>query len=346
MSRNAVESGLIGNRRAAAFLDRTLERGTVAHGLLFLGPAGVGKRTALGFFLAALLRSSARLPGRTWAPAPSSAGSDGLAAFHAYPDFSLIARERDEKTEKLHKNISIEQVRELRQRLQMGSFLSSWKVAIVDGAEYLSPGAANALLKTLEEPTPKTLLVLMADARLGIPDTVLSRLQLIRFGLASRDDIRQALLDRGVARPDADALAGRAAGRPGIALTLAADAEQREEDDTRYAQAVAALDAPLHERLAAFQKALPERAGAVDQAQAAKSVLAAIGTALADALSLSLGEPGRVRLPEFSGAIGRYAAQRGPGAIAALLEDADRAAADLDANINPKLVLDHIAFVL
>lgn len=333
MSRKAVESGLIGNRRAAAFLDRTLERGTVAHGLLFLGPAGVGKRTALGFFLAVLL-------GRTWAPA------DGLAAFHAYPDFLLIARERDEKTEKLHKNISIEQVRELRQRLQMGSFLSSWKVAVVDGAEYLSPGAANALLKTLEEPTPKTLIVLVADARAGIPDTVLSRLQVIRFGLVPREDIRQALLDRDIARPDADALAGRAAGRPGIALTLAIDTEQRDEDDARYAQAVAALDAPLHERLAAFQKALPERAGAVDQAQAAKGILAALGTALADALSLSLGEPGRVRLPDFSGAIGRYAARRGPGVIAALLEDADRAAADLDANINPKLVLDHIAFML
>ncbi len=100
MSRKAVESGLIGNRRAAAFLDRTLERGTVAHGLLFLGPAGVGKRTALGFFLATLL-------GRTWAPA------DGLAAFYAYPDFTLIARERDEKTEKLHTTISIEPVRAL-----------------------------------------------------------------------------------------------------------------------------------------------------------------------------------------------------------------------------------------
>lgn len=333
MSRKSVESGLIGNRRAAAFLDRTLERGTVSHGLLFVGPAGVGKRTALGFFLAALL-------GRTWAPA------DGLAAFHAYPDFTLIARERDEKTEKLHKNISIEQVRALRERLQMGSFLSGWKVAVVDGAEYLSPGAANALLKTLEEPTPNTLLVLVADARLGIPDTVLSRLQVIRFGLAPREDIRQAILARGGSRPDADALAGRAAGRPGVALTLAADAETRDADDARYAQAVDALDAPLHERLAAFQKALPERAGAVDQAQAAKSVLAALGTALADALTLSLGEPGRVRLPEYSGAIGRWAARRSPGAIAQLLEDADRAAADLDANINPKLVLDHIAFVL
>ncbi len=341
MSRKAVESGLIGNRRAAAFLDRTLERGTVAHGLLFLGPAGVGKRTALGFFLAALLD----LPERAEA-SRRSGDAPSLESFHTYPDFSLIARERDEKTEKLHKNISIEQVRELRQRLQMGSFLSSWKVAVVDGAEYLSPGAANALLKTLEEPTPKTLIVLVADARAGIPDTVLSRLQVIRFGLVPREDIRQALLDRDIARPDADALAGRAAGRPGIALTLAVDTEQRDEDDTRYAQAVAALDAPLHERLAAFQKALPERAGAVDQAQAAKSVLAALGTALADALNLSLGEPGRVRLPDFSGAIGRYAARRGSGAIAALLEDADRAAADLDANINPKLVLDHIAFML
>ncbi len=333
MSQKPVESGLIGNHRAAAFLDRTLARGTVSHGTLLLGPAGVGKRTALGLFLAALL-------GRTWTPA------DGLAAFLSYPDFSLVARERDEKTDKPRKNISVEQIRRLRERLQMGSFLSSWKVAVVDGAEHLSEEAANALLKTLEEPTPNTVIALVADARAGMPETILSRVQILRFGLAAREDIRAALVARGTDRHDADALAGRADGRPGVALTLAADPEAREADEAAVVRAVSVLDAPLHERFRTFAAALPERAGLVEQAEAARGVLAALRTTLADALSLAAGEPGRLRLPDHAAAIGRYAAERSPGDIAARLVQAEAAFADLDANVNPKLVLEHFAYAV
>lgn len=333
MRRSLVSDVLIGNRRVAAFLDRTVERGTVAHGSLFLGPSGVGKRTAVGLLLAALL-------GRTWAP------EDGLAAFLTYPDFTLVARERDEKTDKPRKNITVEQVRRLRERLTMGSFLSSWKVAVVDGAEHLSEEAANALLKTLEEPTPKTVILLVADERAGLPETVLSRVQLLRFGLVPADDIRQALVARGVERREAEALAGRADGRPGVALALAADPEAREAADTAVIAAVDALGERLDERLLRFGKALPDKAGLVEQADAARGLLRIVRTALLDALSVSLGEPGRLRFPDMAAALGRYAEGKGSRDMLGRIAAAEAALADLDANVNPKIVLDHFATVL
>ncbi len=333
MRRSPVSDVLIGNRRVAAFLDRTVERGTVAHGYLLLGPSGVGKRTAVGLLLAALL-------GRTWAP------EDGLAAFLTYPDFTLVSRERDEKTDKPRKNITVEQVRRLRERLTMGSFLSSWKVAVVDGAEHLSEEAANALLKTLEEPTPKTVILLVADERAGLPETVLSRVQLLRFGLVPADDIRQALVARGTERLEAEALAGRADGRPGVALSLAADPEAREDADTAVVAAVDALGERLDERLLRFGKALPDKVGLVEQADAARGLLRTVRTALMDALSVSLGEPGRLRFPDMAAPLARYAAGKGPRDVLGRIAAADAALADLDANVNPKIVLDHFATVL
>lgn len=324
---------VVGNRRVTDFLERVQARQAIAHAYLFLGPASVGKRTVVGFFLSGIL-------GRPWQP------SQDLSAFLSYPDFFLLARERDEKTDKPKKNITIEQVRAMREKLSMGSLLGSWKVAVIDGAEHLSGEAANALLKTIEEPAPKTLIILIADQLGGLPQTVLSRVQQLRFSLVPTNEIMDGLLAAGAGRADAELLAGQAVGRPGLAFRLLGDSEAQAESAARMERAVAALSMPVYERFTVFAKALPERASLVEQAEAARGVLVDCTLVLRDALSLAWGEPGRTHVRSSQHSLAPYVQARSAqdiGRTLRLIRDLHRG---LSLNMQPKIILESLALAL
>ena len=142
----------------------------------------------------------------------------------ANPDVMIVERGVNDKDE-LKKNISIEQVRELIQRLSMSSFGGGKKIGIIDGAETLSTEAANALLKTLEDPMGDVLVILLATTTAAIPATVLSRCQTVYVPLVSSEVSCSALVQRGSAREVAEEIAGFASGRPGMALRLLADSD-------------------------------------------------------------------------------------------------------------------------
>lgn len=150
--------------------------GTLAHAYLFHGPAGVGKGSAAAG-LAQLLFCRAPLAG-PGAPRACTACPPCLRmAAGSHPDFQRLAL-LEGKT-----RISVDQVRELIQFLGLTALEEgSWKVAVVDDAALMNDAAANALLKTLEEPTPHTLLVLVTSRPGTLPATIRSRCRLVRFG--------------------------------------------------------------------------------------------------------------------------------------------------------------------
>ena len=90
----------------------------------------------------------------------------------------------------------------------------------------MSIGAANALLKTLEEPSPKTLIVLLTTNEKALPDTIVSRCQVVRFYQVPTKEIYNALLANGTNRDTALETARLAFGSPGRALNLLADPEK------------------------------------------------------------------------------------------------------------------------
>lgn len=138
------------------------------HGLLVRGPAGVGK-TALAEWTARLVLCDRR----DIAPCGSCASCQLLAAGN-HPDLLRVGLEDDAR------QVKIESVRALAASLGMRSYRQGYKVAIVAPADRMSPGAANALLKTLEEPAPETLLVLVAAQVERLPATIASRCQQLR----------------------------------------------------------------------------------------------------------------------------------------------------------------------
>lgn len=326
-------SPLIGNARAYELAGRMFGRANPPHAMLFLGPTHVGKRTVLKQCLARLLGL----------PVLNEAG---WSSFFTSPDFVLVEREYDEKNERPKKNIAVEQIRALRERLSMGSLMAGWKIAVIDGAEYLSESAANALLKTLEEPTPRTVIVLVADERGGIPDTVLSRLQTVRFHLTPTQEIARALTARGIDRETAAACAGRAEGRPGLALAMAEDPTLRAAFDTHVMRVVQALAVPFYARMSLLADALPDKSSFVEQTQTVRDVARAVQFVLRDVLSLVVREPARLGLPDAHAAIQTYANTLTVRDIAERLTRTEQCLHDTDHNMNPKLILDSLACAL
>ncbi len=186
------------------------ERDAMPHALLLAGPAGLGKRRFLDRLVRGLLCRSP-LDG----DACGQCRACKLLEAGTHPDRIDVGLEINEKTRKPRKEIIVNQVRDLSARLAMASQLGGWQVASIDPADGMNASAANALLKTLEEPTGASLLVLVADAPWRLTATIRSRCQRIDFRVPSPEQALPWLEENGVA--DAPAALEAAGGNPGLA---------------------------------------------------------------------------------------------------------------------------------
>lgn len=187
---------------------------TLPHALLLCGPAGLGKRALAEAFVRARLCETPDA-GR----ACGSCRACRLLAAETHPDRILVTFEEHPKTHKLRSEIVVEQIRALSARLAMASQRGGWQVAVIDPADAMNHAAQNALLKTLEEPTDASLIVLVADQPWRLTATIRSRCQRIELAIPPSTDALAWLTARGVQHPEATLAA--AGGNPGLAWQLA-----------------------------------------------------------------------------------------------------------------------------
>jgi DNA polymerase-3 subunit delta' len=118
-------------------------------------------------------------------------------------------------------SIKINSIREIKVEISHSSFIPGWRVIIVSEADAMTEQAANAFLKTLEEPTPKTVIILTTSNKDQLPQTIISRCQLVRFSYLSDEEIATALMERYDLNPTRARLIARLAnGSFGKALEL------------------------------------------------------------------------------------------------------------------------------
>ena len=202
--------------RAIAHLRRGWQTQRLAHAFVFTGPSGVGKR-AVARALAAALHCEHVAAGAS-ADAFDSCGTCNACrtiAAGTHPDVRVIDGPLEGK-----RDVSIEQVRELQRELGFRSLSRHPKVGIVDEAHLLTAQAQNALLKTLEEPSGDSVLVLIAVQQSALLPTILSRCQRVSFGPLPTPDVVAILEQHGRPAAEARALAAYANGSPGTALGL------------------------------------------------------------------------------------------------------------------------------
>jgi DNA polymerase-3 subunit delta' len=198
---------VIGQENALRILRGAIKRGRVASSYLFAGDGGIGKRfTAVN--LAKALNCRNPVEGDACEECPSCVKINA----GTHPDFKLVEPDGGQ--------IKVEQIREVEEMLSLKSYEGGMKTVIVDDAEMMNTYAANAFLKTLEEPAPRSLIVLVSANPDWLPMTIRSRCSRVNFTPLSPEAceavIRGSALDK--KQEHLDALVRLSMGRPGTVL--------------------------------------------------------------------------------------------------------------------------------
>lgn len=197
---------ILGHDATFLTLQNLLREGRLPHALLFTGPEGIGKQLVARQVAGSLLCQKA----------PEYCGrcpSCHLIAGAKHPDLSILQPEAG--------RIKIDTIRELKKDLVFSPFQSSIRVVLILDAHTMNAAAANALLKTLEEPPAESYFILTSHAPGWIPKTIISRCQSFRFSPLSEQVLQQVLAGQKIS-PKILALAQGSARR---ALSLSAVAE-------------------------------------------------------------------------------------------------------------------------
>ncbi len=208
---------LVGHTEAAAALDEAIRAGRVHHAWLITGPEGIGKATLAYRFARHLLAPAGVNP-----DAPESPVFRRVAAA-THADLLTVERAWDDKRKRLRAEIVVDDVRAVADFLRLTPAEGGWRVVVVDGAEHLNRNAANALLKVLEEPPPRAVLLLACAAPGRLLPTIRSRcrhLRLMPLTPGQTDEVL-ALALPDMAAEERAGLATVAAGSPGRAVALA-----------------------------------------------------------------------------------------------------------------------------
>ncbi len=203
---------IIGHQKITHFLENAIQNDALNHAYLFYGPKQVGKKTLVKRFILSLMCYTDN-PHKSQIPCEVCNQCQQIKK-NVHPDVFWIEKENDKK------DITVEQIRELRHKLSRYSFFKSYKIAIIKDAEQMNLASANALLKTLEEPAKRTILILISQNIERIPKTVLSRVQKIKLLPVPTKEIFDYLIKQGEDRMRAKYVASVAAGRPGRALAF------------------------------------------------------------------------------------------------------------------------------
>ena len=182
---------LVGHAAAEAALAEAVRAGRLHHAWLITGPPGIGKATLAFRFARRLLAGGAG--DDLFLPESHPVFRRVAAGTHA--DLLTIEREWDPKRKKLRGEIVVADARGIPEFLHLTPAEGGWRVVVVDGAEDLNQQAANAVLKMLEEPPPRTVLLLACAAPGRLLPTIRSRCRRLRLSPLTDAEVA-ALLDR------------------------------------------------------------------------------------------------------------------------------------------------------
>jgi DNA polymerase-3 subunit delta' len=185
---------VFGQDAANAILAEAHQSRRMHHAWLISGPAGVGKATlAYHFARAALARPEERdLFGQGLAIEPNSPTDRQVRAL-SHPSLLVVRRIYDPKTKRFSQTIPVDEVRKLKSFLALSPEAQGWRVVIVDSADELNANAANAILKSLEEPPAQTIFMLITSAPGRLLTTIRSRCRLVAAAPLQEPDLKRAV---------------------------------------------------------------------------------------------------------------------------------------------------------
>jgi DNA polymerase-3 subunit delta' len=263
---------LTGHEWATQMLQRDLAQDRLRHAYLFTGPSGVGKRTLVAEFARALLCSAppSTTPAKNAGSAQDARPCNNcrncqLAAKGSHPDLLLVAPQESGKRLRSAK-IKIEPIRQLVYDLSLKPVEARRRVACLLRFDAANPEAANAFLKTLEEPPGSTVILMTAERADDLLPTIVSRCEVVALRPLSLETVRDALITKWLVPAErADLLAHLAGGRLGWAVRMHNDESALEARAQRLDDLSALLSASRVKRFAYAEKL--SREGSLDRIQ-------------------------------------------------------------------------------
>lgn len=241
---------MIGHEWAVNLLAEHVAQGRERHAYLLTGPAGVGRRTLALRFAQALNCTQPLAPGQPCRKCSSCKRIEQMV----HPDLSLVEAEREGQI------LKIDQIRELQHTLSLSPYEGRYRVALALRFEEAHISAANAMLKTLEEPPPQVVVILTAKSAESLLPTIVSRAEVIRLRPLSIDETAKGLQAvRGVPRELAEKLAHISDGRPGYAIRLFEDHRLLEQRQAWLDDLVDMLSTSRRERFAFVREIVDDK---------------------------------------------------------------------------------------
>ncbi|MFH1822782.1 MAG: AAA family ATPase [Patescibacteria group bacterium] len=299
---------LVGNEHIINYLSRSVLNKKVTDSYIFLGPEDLGKTTVASELAKILLCNSyikyvnnneitevlpcGQCPSclqfnKKIKPLNliSSETNTGEGSEIAHGDFHILKREKDKK------NISIEQIRNFIRALSLSSFLGFYKIGIIKGADYLSQEAANALLKTLEEPNDKVVIILIATNLEVLPKTIISRSQVLNFYPVKADLIYDYLIkEYKISRSLAKNLSRLSLGRPALAIKFLEDKDFYNNYFDRVKAFTNFFNQDINERIKELEKIIGVRSSGQESAKLAIRIIDTWQGLIRDLILLKQGE--------------------------------------------------------
>lgn len=192
---------IIGYQKQWQFLVKSAELDKLSHAYLFSGPEKLGKKTLALEFIKFLFGQNPTNP--------------------PHPDFILITP--------LNKEIQIDQIRELTWKLSLKPSIAPFKTAVINQAHLMNQEAQNSLLKTLEEPRGKALLILISEMPEYLFPTILSRVQTIKFYPVKKEEIKDYLKKQKISKEMIEEITEFSLGRPGLVIDLISEPKKLTE---------------------------------------------------------------------------------------------------------------------
>lgn len=334
-------SGILDQRDAVNWIRRAYSADRLPHGLIFAGPAGVGKATVARALAALFLCEK---PKTDPPDACGECASCHLMEAGTHPDFSFVYRQLvrtmgKEFEKRAARDVSVDVIRHfLLGPASLKPAMGRGRVFIVDEAELMNAQAQNALLKTLEEPYGKTLIILLADDALSMLQTIRSRSQVVRFGSLGAKVMSAELARRGIGLATAERAAVLAEGSLGSALKWIEDG---------VVDAAAELGQMVDDLIAGrppqdFADWFKKAADAYAEKQVARDKNTSLDQAKREALGLYLRLTGQRFRRVLRGSTHPARLERACQAIEALA----RADENVDANVNTAVIFQQLALTL
>ncbi|MDD2522306.1 MAG: DNA polymerase III subunit delta' [Anaerolineaceae bacterium] len=329
-----MQWNILGHETAIRFLKNHAIPGKTRHAYLITGPEGVGRETLALAFAKALNCQNPPEKGEFCGVCLACRQIDE----QRYPDLLIL------RVNEGSKDLKIDQIREMQQKLALAPYQSPYRMVLIPDFQRATIGASNALLKSLEEPPSKALLILTADARECLLETIASRCEVLRLRPSSVETLERYLVDeKGIAANRAKRLAHLTGGRVGTALSYDQTQDLLDAYDDALTDLGDLLNSRLRERLQFVEKLQKGKGSSREQIA---FLIATWLTFWRDVMIRREGADIPLVNIEHEGRVNETAQLIPSRQIKKMLKDHEKALVNLDANLNPRLVIENLILTL